>query len=52
MREDTTNCPMCGYVNEPMGALGATVHYRCRACGWTYTAINDNHEPDDEDQAQ
>jgi len=27
----------CYEDNEPMGALGRTLHYRCRACGWMWS---------------
>ena len=30
-------CEMCETPNEPMGSLGATMHYRCMACGWMYS---------------
>jgi tRNA(Ile2) C34 agmatinyltransferase TiaS len=30
-------CPMCNEANLPMGSLGRTNHYRCRACGWIYS---------------
>lgn len=30
-------CPICTEPNEPMGALGHTKHYRCRACGMWYS---------------
>lgn len=30
-------CPMCDEANIPMGSLGHTSHYRCRACGWWYS---------------
>lgn len=26
-------CPSCGGLANPMGALGRTLHYRCRDCG-------------------
>lgn len=29
-------CPQCSERNAPMGVLGRTTHYRCRACGWMY----------------
>lgn len=32
-----TKCPMCNEKNAPLGALGRTSHYRCRACGWMYS---------------
>jgi hypothetical protein len=41
MSDATTNCPMCGEINEPSGVLGARIHYCCRACGWWYSAINE-----------
>ncbi len=34
--DDESDCPECGYVNAPLGILGTTVHYRCRACGAEY----------------
>lgn len=30
-------CPQCDAANTPMGSLGRTNHYRCRACGWMYS---------------
>lgn len=30
-------CPVCDWLNEPMGQLGSRVHYRCRACGMDYS---------------
>ena len=30
-------CPQCLCLNDPMGQLGHTTHYRCRGCGWTYS---------------
>lgn len=36
MSNATTNCPCCDAENEPMGQLGAKMHYRCRDCGVVY----------------
>ena len=33
--EDPMPCPACEGDSEPLGVLGTTTHYRCRACGWT-----------------
>ncbi len=30
-------CPMCPGHGQPLGALGSTMHYRCRDCGWTFS---------------
>jgi hypothetical protein len=47
MTDATTNCPMCGQINEPSGLLGRRIHYCCRACGWWYSIVNDCVETDD-----
>jgi len=41
-----SECEMCGTLNEPMGSLGALTHYKCRDCGWVYSA--DVEEDEDE----
>lgn len=43
---ETAYCPMCDHENEPMGALGFKIHYRCRDCGFEYseTIEEENHE--------
>lgn len=35
-------CPMCG-DSQPlyMGTLGNRAHYRCRACHWDYSILDD-----------
>jgi hypothetical protein len=31
-------CPQCEAPdNTPIGVLGNTAHYRCRACGWSFS---------------
>jgi hypothetical protein len=32
--EDPLPCPACDGPCAPLGTLGSTTHYRCRACGW------------------
>ncbi len=32
-------CDMCGGESVALGALGGTVHLRCRACGWQQEAV-------------
>lgn len=32
--EDAEQCEQCGGPAEPLGALGTTLHFRCRSCGW------------------
>ena len=31
------DCPQCNFNNGPMGTLGKTLQFCCRACGWWYT---------------
>lgn len=40
-------CPMCS-DNRPtlLGFLGTRAHYRCRACGWTYSPELDLFDTD------
>jgi hypothetical protein len=34
---DAPDCPACSAPDAPaLGALGRLIHYRCRACGWTF----------------
>jgi hypothetical protein len=35
--ENSAECPSCGHMNEPMGALGSRKHFRCRDCGQMYS---------------
>lgn len=35
--DELTSCPICGYTNAPIGALGNLLHYCCRACGMWYS---------------
>lgn len=44
--EDTSECPMCGYENVPMGKLGPRTHYRCRMCGMQYSHEGSDPGPD------
>jgi len=48
MDDATTNCPMCGHINEPSGLLGRRIQYCCRACGWWYSTLNESHEDSDD----
>lgn len=45
--ENTSECPMCGYENVPMGNLGPRTHYRCRMCGMDYSHEGPGREPHD-----
>jgi len=30
------DCPMCNHENGAIGALGKTLQFCCRMCGWWY----------------
>jgi transposase-like protein len=36
VNDDRIECPQCEGDAQELGSLGATPHYRCRACGWTF----------------
>ena len=38
-------CPKCNERNPPIGMLGNTAHYRCRACGWFYSQVQEKRLP-------
>jgi hypothetical protein len=42
MDEALSNCEMCGLEAEPSGLLGRRIHYHCAACGWWWSALNEN----------
>ena len=35
---DPPECPQCSGPGVFLGTLGSTDHYRCRNCGWEFTA--------------
>ncbi len=37
MTAHLADCPACGAQTTPMGRLAMTVHYRCAACGITFS---------------
>lgn len=36
--EGFASCPQCGGDGVLLGALGSRKHYRCRRCGWDFSA--------------
>lgn len=36
-RISRASCPQCGGTASLLGALGSTIHVRCRSCGWDWS---------------
>ena len=37
-----SKCPMCNSINPvPLGTLGNLAYFRCRACGWEFSVVDD-----------
>jgi len=45
-------CPICGGDPNLLGHLGQRSHYRCRACGWTWTPDRIEFDVDQEDDSE
>jgi len=36
--DENPTCPQCGGPGVPLGTLGKLAHFRCRNCGWDFSA--------------
>lgn len=44
------SCPVCySKDTEEVGTLGSTLHLRCEACGWSFTADEEHHDEHGDD---
>ena len=42
--QEIEGCPECGGAPMPLGSLGGYFHFRCRQCGWTFSALLESEE--------